>query len=232
MSAATSLPKQLELARAEALRRIQQQQQPERKKSEVTSLLTPLSQTATLPSSRSSSVRAPHFRPVLKKRNTMNLKYCEYDLSNMHDTRGGFILETPAGSSNEELVAGSSADMPASIIPTGSICEQCKSIDVCVDYFAHYKVEQFAIKKWGSLVNLDSEFARRGETKQMRKKRKYESKLKELRQSTLTSAYLKLQEQNATEHQHQFGKKTSVGGDKEYQQRCLTCGLVFRFEDV
>ncbi|KAJ3067398.1 hypothetical protein HDU98_009380 [Podochytrium sp. JEL0797] len=90
-------------------------------------------------------------------------------------------------------------------------------------------VEQFAIRKWKSLDNLDAEFARRGVSKQARKRVKFEQKMKELRKRTFTSAWMRVQESQG--HEHAFGDKEDVGGGL-FRQKCGTCGVVMEFEEL
>ncbi|KAJ3297636.1 hypothetical protein HDU79_002810 [Rhizoclosmatium sp. JEL0117] len=67
-------------------------------------------------------------------------------------------------------------------------------------------VEAFAIAKWGSLEKLDQEFAKREEEKSVRKKKKFENKLVELRKKTLTSTWRRPEK----DHVHEFGEKFSL----------------------
>ncbi|KAJ3124478.1 hypothetical protein HK100_011218 [Physocladia obscura] len=136
-----------------------------------------------------------------KKRRGINLNYCEYDLSTLRDTHGGFILNESNNNSNDDI----SPITPISERPIATVPSDA--------------VENFAIKKWGSLENLDKEFERRGVTKQARKKIKYEAKMKELRKATLTSVYIKLRDE-VQEHVHEYGDK-SVVGDGLFKQKCL-----------
>ncbi|KAJ3067851.1 hypothetical protein HDU98_008954 [Podochytrium sp. JEL0797] len=88
-------------------------------------------------------------------------------------------------------------------------------------------VEQFAIQKWGSLTALDEEFARREAEKTQRKKKKFESKLTELRKKTLTSTWRRPEKA----HVHVFGDKVALADGCTFEQTCGECGLVESFEE-
>ncbi|KAJ3298510.1 hypothetical protein HDU79_010246 [Rhizoclosmatium sp. JEL0117] len=248
---------------------------------------------ASKPSSSSSSSSSSSVRNSKNgKKRGINLDYCEYNLTNMHDTRGGFIpvdsdllVETSIQATEEEKA----------MVPIGSVCAECGSLDVDAVLFKHYKVfvcrrckntlldkyslltktevredyllteselrdteklpywmkknphkdtyasmllylrmhvEEFAIKKWGSLEKLDEEFERRGVTKQARKKAKFEAKLTELRKKTLTSTWMKLQEDQ--EHVHEYENMGVIvrSSGRVIQQTCRTCGVLFEFEEL
>ncbi|KAJ2696665.1 DNA repair protein rad14 [Coemansia spiralis] len=90
-------------------------------------------------------------------------------------------------------------------------------------------LEAFAVKKWGSLEGLDSEFARRVDEKRARKEKKYQRSVADLRRRTRAEewekerrARLKLE----SEHEHTF---EDTGADGE--QRCATCGLEIEVEE-
>ncbi|KAI8613179.1 XPA protein C-terminus-domain-containing protein, partial [Chytriomyces sp. MP71] len=227
-------------------------------------------------------------------------EYCEFNLSTMHDTRGGFIVDDSAtddlatvqqqhqsNHQQDQQGANDFTRAPVSTLPPDALCREqtCKSIDIHPDYHKHYavlvcrkcaqdpdkasayalltktecredyllteselrdtarlphwmkknphkdtyanmllylraQVEAFAIEKWGSLEKLDEEFARREETKGQRKKKKFETKLVELRKKTLTSTWRRVEKV----HVHEFGDKVGKGGGM-FEQTCETCGL-------
>ncbi|KAJ3249621.1 hypothetical protein HDU77_007659 [Chytriomyces hyalinus] len=88
-------------------------------------------------------------------------------------------------------------------------------------------VEAFAIEKWGSLEKLDQEFAKREDEKSGRKRKKFETKLVELRKKTLTSSWRRVEKV----HVHEFGEKEDCGGGR-FEQTCESCGLVSSFEEM
>ncbi|KAI9326630.1 XPA protein C-terminus-domain-containing protein [Obelidium mucronatum] len=73
-----------------------------------------------------------------KRKRGINLDYCEYNLSDMLDSRGGFILKSigPA----EEAVTSESVEDPSAPIPNDALCVECSSIDVCAELYTHYNV--------------------------------------------------------------------------------------------
>ncbi|KAJ2077990.1 DNA repair protein rad14 [Coemansia sp. RSA 988] len=90
-------------------------------------------------------------------------------------------------------------------------------------------LEAFAIKKWGSLDELDAEFERRVEDKRVRKERKYKRSVAELRRRTRADEWEKQRRERLkleNEHEHTF---EAVGDDGE--QKCTVCGLVIEVEE-
>ncbi|KAI9353545.1 XPA protein C-terminus-domain-containing protein [Obelidium mucronatum] len=76
------------------------------------------------------------------KRKGLSLDYCEFNLSTMVDTRGGFLLpeysleENPAAATGLEL-----RNQPPVQIPSNAVCRECESIDLCSDLFRHYSMQ-------------------------------------------------------------------------------------------
>jgi DNA-repair protein complementing XP-A cells len=101
--------------------------------------------------------------------------------------------------------------------------------------YARCQVEDFALKKYGSLEALDEEFSKREALKDHRKKLKFKKKSLELRKKTLlqgsssavrTSSSL-LSKGKDLDHEHCWGTPEPVekeDGDWE-KQTCSTCGL-------
>lgn len=89
-------------------------------------------------------------------------------------------------------------------------------------------LEAFAIKKWDGLEGLDKEFERREEDKRMRKEKKYQQSISELRRRTRVEEWQKQRRQRlkiATEHVHAY-EPTSDG-----EQQCTECGMVIEVEE-
>jgi DNA-repair protein complementing XP-A cells len=89
--------------------------------------------------------------------------------------------------------------------------------------FLRLQVEAYAFSeaKWGSPEALDAEFERREEEKRIKKGKKFDKQLKELRKKTKTNVWHKRVE---GEHKHVFGEG---GGDV---QRCEECGFEVEVE--
>ncbi|KAJ3124476.1 hypothetical protein HK100_011216 [Physocladia obscura] len=93
-------------------------------------------------------------------------------------------------------------------------------------------VERFAIEKWGSLDALDAEFERRELEKTVRKRKKFELKLSELRKKTiLANSILKRPSKASTIHEHKYGEKVDTGDGFTFEQTCGICGIVSSFEE-
>lgn len=89
--------------------------------------------------------------------------------------------------------------------------------------FLRYQVEEFAWKKWGSAEALDAEYERRSAEKKVKKNKKFEQGLKELRKRTREGLW---QRRKDEEHKHSFS--TVQGG----QQVCHTCGFTIDVEEL
>ncbi|KAJ3258866.1 hypothetical protein HK103_003248 [Boothiomyces macroporosus] len=66
------------------------------------------------------------------KKRKIDLKYCEYDLTTMEDTRGGFLLpqeETEQKNEQEQV----------QLVEQGLKCQHCESIDIDVNIYKYYK---------------------------------------------------------------------------------------------
>ncbi|KAJ2726459.1 DNA repair protein rad14 [Coemansia sp. Benny D115] len=96
-------------------------------------------------------------------------------------------------------------------------------------------LEEFAIRKWGSLEGLDREFERRVDEKRARKEKKYKQSVADLRRRTRVEEWEKNHRQKLKleqEHEHVFestGDDTEDGG---VEQRCTVCGLVVEVEEL
>lgn len=97
--------------------------------------------------------------------------------------------------------------------------------------FVRCQVEAFAFKKWGGDEGLDSEWQRREEGKAMRREKKYQQKLKEMRMKTRAQEYTnRLREKkHGTEHIHDFSAPVDGGTDEDglqiLKRRCIGCGM-------
>ena len=97
--------------------------------------------------------------------------------------------------------------------------------------FVRCQVEQYAFKKWGGEEGLDKEWQRREEGRSVRKEKKYQQKLKEMRLKTRAQEYTtRLKEfKHGKKHVHDFSDARDGGvnmdGVKVQIRRCLDCGL-------
>ncbi|GAA5936838.1 DNA repair protein RAD14 [Sporobolomyces koalae] len=90
--------------------------------------------------------------------------------------------------------------------------------------FLRCQVEAYAFsdKKWGSPENLDAEFEKREAEKRVKKNKKFENKLKELRKKTKTNVWHKREDDK---HVHVFEDVEGSG-----VQKCATCGVEVEVE--
>jgi len=93
--------------------------------------------------------------------------------------------------------------------------------------FLRCQVEDYAFspRKWGSPEALDAEFEKREVEKKLKKNKKFEKKLKELRKKTRTNVWHKREEEK---HEHEF--EDVVGGQGQTVQRCKECGVEVEVE--
>lgn len=97
--------------------------------------------------------------------------------------------------------------------------------------FVRCQVEEFAFKKWGGEEGLDKEWQRREEGRSVRREKKYQQKLKEMRLKTRAQEYTtRLKEfKHGKKHVHEYSDAIDGGvnedGVKVQRRRCLGCGL-------
>lgn len=83
------------------------------------------------------------------------------------------------------------------------------------------QVEEFAIKKWGSLEKLDEEYEKREELKKTRKQQRFEKKLRDMRNKTRAQAITG--SGRFTKHVHIWGPAESDGAGG-LTRMCGGCG--------
>ncbi|KAJ3219115.1 hypothetical protein HK099_004809 [Clydaea vesicula] len=100
------------------------------------------------------------------------------------------------------------------------------------------QVENYVIKKWGSLEGLDKEFERREIEKKQRKEKKYKIQLLELRKKTRTSIWNKngSNKTNANRTKsgvciHQYGEESFDEDTQLTSKICDLCGYCLSFEE-
>ncbi|KAG0642567.1 XPA protein C-terminus-domain-containing protein [Tuber brumale] len=93
--------------------------------------------------------------------------------------------------------------------------------------YLRYQVEEFALKKWGSMENLDKEFERRNGVRKKRKDDKFRAKLKSLKNKTRVESWKRSTENE--KHEHSWGTAvTNASG--ESVRTCEECG--FEIEEL
>lgn len=96
--------------------------------------------------------------------------------------------------------------------------------------FLRFQIEEFAIKKWGSLENLDKEWERREEMRLKRKDKKYIEQLKKMRRKTRAEEFtrkLRNGESINDKHVHDWQDMGEIENDgmKFNKKRCSECGM-------
>jgi DNA-repair protein complementing XP-A cells len=95
--------------------------------------------------------------------------------------------------------------------------------------FLRCQVEKFAIRKWGSLSNIEVESESRKRLKNEKKEKRFKKKLSELRRTTRTDEWQKQHNlaSAASLHQHEFEATSKMGVKK-----CKSCDLVIEEEEL
>jgi DNA-repair protein complementing XP-A cells len=100
--------------------------------------------------------------------------------------------------------------------------------------FLRFQVEEYAIKKWGSLDAMDEEFERRGLQKKKRKEDQFQSKLKVLKKNIMADKFRRnMKNGNKAgkfgdaigngKHEHEWG--IAVERDGMSVRTCVDCGM-------
>ncbi|TQS38336.1 hypothetical protein Golomagni_01156 [Golovinomyces magnicellulatus] len=105
--------------------------------------------------------------------------------------------------------------------------------------FLRYQVEEYAFgKKWGSSETLDAEFEKREADKKIKKDKKFQSKLKELKKKTRSEAYRRNNNSSSgvgaqfgdrivgarSRHEHQWGLSVE-NAEGLSVKKCVECGM-------
>ncbi|CCD26632.1 DNA repair protein RAD14 NDAI_0I00630 [Naumovozyma dairenensis CBS 421] len=97
--------------------------------------------------------------------------------------------------------------------------------------FVRCEIEAFAFKKWDGEDGLDKEWQRREEGKSMRREKKYQQQIKQMRIKTRAQEYTKklLEKKHGILHVHEFSEPMNGGKDEDgndiLRRRCVGCGL-------
>ncbi|OMJ28506.1 DNA repair protein rad14 [Smittium culicis] len=98
--------------------------------------------------------------------------------------------------------------------------------------YVRQEVEKYAIKKWGSLEELDKQFEKRELLKKERKDKKFQKSIQDLRKRTRTEEWRKKRE-NAykipDKHEHNFINNDKSG--ESDSKSCSICGLTVEVEE-
>ncbi|PVU94358.1 hypothetical protein BB561_002617 [Smittium simulii] len=100
-------------------------------------------------------------------------------------------------------------------------------------------IESYAIKKWGSFLELDKEFERRLIKKDQLKQEKLKKSLRDLRMRTRTEKWREDRNKKfkvSESHQHVYetvdnGKNSNDEDQSSKSQKCTICGLVVEIEE-
>lgn len=92
--------------------------------------------------------------------------------------------------------------------------------------YLRYQVEEFAYKKWNGPEGLDSEYQRRVEEKKVKKDKKFEMKLRELRKKTRVAKFSKSAARRLDgPHEHQYSEPVDDPHTGMSVRTCTVCGL-------
>lgn len=97
--------------------------------------------------------------------------------------------------------------------------------------FLRFQVEEYAWKKWGSAEGLDREWERREAARLLRRDKKYQNKMKEMRKKTRAEEYtrkLRNGQRLGERHVHKWAEP--IKEDNVQRRRCIECGI--ETEDV
>ncbi|KAJ1990735.1 DNA repair protein rad14 [Dimargaris cristalligena] len=167
--------------------------------------------------------------------------YCEYDLTDMVDSRGGFLVPDAGGPDTSSqgrkmvkptekiLVEDLQELRDREILPCWEKPNPRKSTWNNMMLYVREQVEIYAFKRWGGEEALDREFERRVNEKKERKAKKFQASLRDLRNRTRTSLWQK-KEFNAI-HEHEFGPTAVNPETGESEQTCTTCGIKVEVEE-
>lgn len=90
--------------------------------------------------------------------------------------------------------------------------------------YLKYQVEEWAVKKWGSLEAMDEEYARRTADKKKKQSNKFQARLLDLKRKTRVEKMKKKKDAGSGRHEHTWG--TAVENEKgETVRTCEECGF-------
>ncbi|KAJ1928947.1 DNA repair protein rad14 [Tieghemiomyces parasiticus] len=165
--------------------------------------------------------------------------YCEYDLTNMVDSRGGFIIPDAPDPDDAALAR----NRPTEKILIDDLQElRDREILRCWEkpnprkatwnnmmLYVREQVEAYAFRRWGSEEALDQEYQRRAEEKKTRKAKKFQASLRELRNRTRTSIWQK--RDYDAKHEHEYGMTEEDPETGITTKVCQTCGIKVEVEE-
>ncbi|GME84439.1 unnamed protein product [Ambrosiozyma monospora] len=95
--------------------------------------------------------------------------------------------------------------------------------------FLRFQIEEFAVKKWGSIEKLDEEWLRREKMRVKRRDDRFNKKLAEMRKKLRAEELTrKLRGDRDKKHVHDWNEPVACGGDEQpglVKRRCKDCGV-------
>lgn len=96
--------------------------------------------------------------------------------------------------------------------------------------FLRFQVEEFAWKKWGSAQGLDEEWERREQARLVRRDKKYQAKLRDMRKKTRAEEYTRKLRNGmglGERHVHDWSAPLTVEDAARHivKKRCIDCGV-------
>ncbi|KAK7682974.1 hypothetical protein QCA50_014007 [Cerrena zonata] len=96
--------------------------------------------------------------------------------------------------------------------------------------FLRFQVEEFAWKKWGSAQGLDEEWERREQARLVRRDKKYQTKLRDMRKKTRAEEYTRKLRNGmglGERHVHDWSAPLTVEDSARHivKKRCIDCGV-------
>lgn len=160
-----------------------------------------------------------------------NISLCQNCIQT--DKSGTFSLITKTEAQKTYLLTDEelnhNPDLPFIIKPNPKRAQWAK-----MHLYLRYQVEQFAIKKWGSLEEISAEHDQREELQAQRKKKKFEQDLKNLRKSVAKPKDSK--SKSLLSHEHKFIELEipllGESGSSVRVKECQICKQQIKFEEL
>jgi len=94
--------------------------------------------------------------------------------------------------------------------------------------YLHLQIKKRAMEVWGSEEKLEEAKINRVDNREKAKQKKFNKKLKELRNSVRSSLWRK----DLSGHQHEYGEEEYDEDEDEYSRTCASCGHVWSYEKM
>ncbi|KAG0169494.1 hypothetical protein DFQ29_009675 [Apophysomyces sp. BC1021] len=168
------------------------------------------------------------------KRSRWATPFYDYNLTNMEDSKAGFILDESNDKQTKkdktptiEPYAQELRDKQ--ILPHWSKPNPHKSTWNNMMLYVREMVEEYAFKKWDGPEGLDAEYEKREAYKKAKKDKKFKDKLADLRRRTMMSSWER--KRMGGPHKHEFAPIVEDAESSTTTQTCTTCGLVIESEE-